>query len=183
MEKKFTFSKIKEKAPDDPELTHSEIPQEYKRTHKSLYEMIAEEEEAKRKNAVQENYKTLLQFSRKIGVEKQRVYRYIKAKNIPVNVINDTIYIDDVAQSKIISDFNKNIDVVKKQQKRTSKTVSNEVKKSTSKDTYKRNFKELQEAFKMLKKELDFKTEQLQEKDRQIIGLTKIIESMTKGSH
>jgi hypothetical protein len=106
-------------------------------------------------------------FSREIGVDKQRVYRYIKTKNIQVNVIDGIIYIDDVVQTKLKSEIIKKSDAVKKHRKSTSSML----KSGISKDI----FKELKDTIKILNKELEIKTEQLQEKDRQITELIKII--------
>lgn len=176
MERKYNFGSLMNQfsAQDNPELTNKEEAQP-EPTAKTIEEKYSDAE-SNIKNVIPDNHKTLLMFSRENGLDKQRVYRYIKAKKVPVNIINDTIYIDDAVQSKLISYFQKNSDVLKKHKKSTSRISS----KGTS---IKREFKEFIEAINMLKTELNIKTEQLQEKDRQIVELTKIIEYMTKGSN
>ncbi len=114
---------------------------------------------------IPDNIKTLLMISKESGIDKQRIYRYVKNNNVPYQLINDVMYIDETVQTQVVTEINKKSDMNKNHSKSTSKSAS------------KAYMKQLEAVIKILEKELDNKSEQLQEKDKQIANLIRIIET------
>lgn len=110
------------------------------------------------------NLKTMLELSKDLKTDKQKIYRTIKKHNIPFQKINDVIYLDETAKTLIKSIiFPDNT---------TSQNIS-EVHQKTENDTV---MKQLEKVIGMLQDELQNKNQQLNEKDKQIAELTRLVD-------
>lgn len=98
--------------------------------------------------------KTLLQISREINVDKQRIYRYIKNYITDVDQIDGVIRVNDELESRI-------------KKKLLIKKVDYDVHQTVSSDVVCND----------LKRQLIVKDEQLKSKDEQIIMFQKLLEN------
>jgi len=108
------------------------------------------------------NYKTIRQIADELGIDKQKVYRYIRRNHINEahqTASSDTVakWYDEAAQSQIKQHFSKFV---------TSDEVHHEVHQSTSNDVL----------ISMLQKELDIKNKQIEE-------LTSALSETSKALH
>lgn len=109
-------------------------------------------------------YKTMLELSKEFKTDKQKIYRTIQKYEIPYQKINEIIYISEVSQTLLKS--------IIFPEKTTSKNAS-EVHQKTDDDTV---MKQLEKVIGMLQEELQNKNQQLNEKDKQIAELTKLVD-------
>lgn len=107
------------------------------------------------------NYKTLLQLAKEIGVDKQKVYRCLKRYNMTYHLIDEVMYIDEATQTDI-----KTLILNKKEK-------SHEIYQKIEHDVV---LKQLETVINILKNELEIKSQQLKEKDKQIFDLTKLLD-------
>lgn len=110
------------------------------------------------------NLKTMLELSKDLKTDKQKIYRTIQKHNIPFQKINDVIYLDETAKTQIKS--------IIYPDNTTSKNIS-EVHQKTENDTV---MKQLEKVIGMLQDELQNKNQQINEKDKQIAELTRLVD-------
>lgn len=113
---------------------------------------------------IPEQYKTLLQLSKELGTDKQKIYRCIHKYNIPFQKINDVMYLDEVNQTLLKS--------VIFPEKTVSKNESEIIQKTDNEAV----LKQLEKVIEILQEELKSKTQQLNEKDKQIAELTRLVD-------
>jgi len=121
------------------------------------------------------NLKSLLELSKVLEVDKQKIYRCVKKNNIKYQIINDKIFIDEVAQTRIKAIILQNNLILKSTSKITSNGTSKGTSNDKSKGISKEYIKQLITIINILEKELENKSEQLREKDKQIEELIKKI--------
>lgn len=110
------------------------------------------------------NLKTMLVLSKELKTDKQKIYRTIQKHKIPFQKINDVIYLDDTAKTLIKS--------IIYPDNTTSQNIS-EVHQKTEDDIV---MKQLEKVIGMLQDELQNKNQQLNEKDKQIAELTRLVD-------
>lgn len=117
--------------------------------------------------------KTIKQIADELGIEKQKVYRYIKKNHIKeahqeciseALQKNGTKYYDEVAESLIKQGFNDNT---------ASDEVQQEVHHNHIDDTM---IDVIMKQIEVLKNELDVKNEQIKEKDKQLSDTLKALD-------
>jgi len=105
--------------------------------------------------------KTLLELSQELNVPKQKIYRYIKKHIIEVHHETGVMYIDETAETILKQVFNQD----ELHQENTS-DVHHEAHRATSDDTILKQFEAVIDILKI----------QLQEKDKQIEQLQKLLD-------
>ena len=109
--------------------------------------------------------KTIKQMADELGIDKQRVYRYIKKNDISeAHQEAGVMYYDEAVEMLITTHFSEK-NRINNVHHDTNKAVSNDVIINTIID--------------MLQKELDTKNQQLEAKDRHISELTVALENIT----
>jgi len=113
--------------------------------------------------------KTIKTIADEIGVDKQKVYRYIKKHNInEAHQNGSTLYYDEVVEAQIIKDFSKDT-VSSEAHQNTS-----EVLQSASSDTV------INEVISMLKDELTAKNKLIDEQQQTIRELNESIKHLSQ---
>ena len=110
--------------------------------------------------------KTILQIAEALGVDKQRVYRYIKKQGIvEAHQEDGKLYFDEAAEANIYQYFSKN-------------TVSSETHQSISDDVLNDTVFAIIDT---LKKELEVKNKQIEELQRENVKLTEQVMEQSAG--
>ena len=101
--------------------------------------------------------KTLLELSQELNVPKQKIYRYIKKHIIEVHLEMGVMYLDETAENLLKQTFNQN---------NIHQETASEAHQTTSNDTVLKQFETV----------IDILKTQLQEKDKQIEQLQKLLD-------
>lgn len=109
-------------------------------------------------------YKTMLELSKALKTDKQKIYRTIQKHEILYQKIDEVIYLDETAQTLIKSIIYPDNTISKN---------GSEVHQKTDDDTV---TKQLERVIGMLQEELQNKNQQLNEKDKQIAELTRLLD-------
>ena len=128
--------------------------------------------------------KTIKQIADELGIDKQKVYRFVK-KNCINEVHHDVLQnhikttsvkqYDEVAEMLIIEHFKK--EIKSKSHQNCINEVHHDVLQNHIKTTSVKQYNE--ELFELLKQELELKNKQLEKKDNQIESLNNRLEEMS----